>query len=46
MVSTARIAVVDRESDRYDALADRLDSAADALKQLEDDLEHPPAAQG
>ena len=46
VVSTARIAVVDRESDRYDALADRLDSAADALKQLEDDLEHPPAAQG
>jgi hypothetical protein len=46
LVSTARIAVVDRESDRYDALADRLDKAAKALQQLEEDLEHPPAAPG
>jgi len=46
LVSTARIAVVDRESDRYDALADRLESSAEALKKLGDDLEHPPAAQG
>jgi hypothetical protein len=45
LVSTARIAVVDRDSDRYDALADRLEKAADALKQLEDDLQHPPEAQ-
>ncbi|HEX5087619.1 MAG TPA: hypothetical protein VFV89_07415 [Nocardioides sp.] len=46
LVSTARIAVVDRESDRYEALADRLEAAAQALKKLEDDLEHPPAAAG
>jgi hypothetical protein len=44
LVSTARIAVVDRETDRYDALADRLASAADALKKLQDELQHPPAA--
>jgi hypothetical protein len=42
LVSTARIAVVDRETERYEALADRLAKSADALKQLEDDLEHPP----
>ena len=45
-MSTARIAVVDRETDRYDALADRLAAAADALKKLEDDLQHPPVAGG
>jgi hypothetical protein len=42
LVSTARIAVVDRETSRYDALADRLADAADALSTLEDDLQHPP----
>jgi hypothetical protein len=42
LVSTARIAVVDREAERYDALADRLARAATALQQLEDDLQHPP----
>jgi len=46
LVSTARIAVVDRETGRYDALADRLASAADALKKLEDELQHPPATDG
>jgi hypothetical protein len=46
LVSTARIAVVDHETSRYDALADRLASAADALQQLEDDLQHPPVAAG
>jgi hypothetical protein len=46
LVSTARIAVVDRESDRYDALANRLESAADALKKLDEDLQHPPESQG
>jgi hypothetical protein len=46
LVSTARIAVVDRETDRYDSLADRLRTAADALQKLEEDLEHPPAGQG
>ena len=46
VVSTARIAVVDRETDRYDALADRLASAADALQKLEDELQHPPVAAG
>ena len=46
VVSTARIAVVDRETDRYDALADRLASAADALQKLEDELQHPPVARG
>jgi broad specificity phosphatase PhoE len=46
LVSTARIAVVDRETDRYDALADRLASAADALQKLQDDLQHPPVAAG
>jgi hypothetical protein len=46
LVSTARIAVVDRETDRYDALADRLASAGAALLRLEDDLQHPPAAGG
>jgi hypothetical protein len=42
LVATTRIAVVDRESDRYDALADRLADAADALLALEEDLQHPP----
>ena len=46
LVSTARIAVVDRDSDRYDALAGRLEKAAEALKTLEDDLQHPPEAHG
>jgi len=46
LVATARIAVVDRETDRYDALADRLEKASDALKKLEFDLYHPPVAQG
>jgi len=44
LVSTARIAVVDRETDRYPSLADRLSAAADALLKLEEDLEHPPVA--
>ena len=35
LVSTARIAVVDRETERYQALADRLAKSADALKQLD-----------
>jgi hypothetical protein len=42
LVSTARIAVVDRETGRYDALADRLADAAHALNTLEDELQHPP----
>jgi hypothetical protein len=42
LVTTARVAVVDRESDRYDSLADRLGQAAQALQRLEDDLQHPP----
>jgi hypothetical protein len=42
LVSTTRIAVVDREEERYDALADRLAKSASALQQLEDDLQHPP----
>src|SRR3954453_20047608 len=46
LVSTARIAVVDRETERYDALADRLAKSADSLQQLEDDLQHPPVAEG
>ncbi len=46
LVSTARIAVVDRETSRYDALADRLADAAEALQKLEDDLQHPPVAGG
>jgi hypothetical protein len=46
LVSTARIAVVDRDTERYDALADRLGKAGQALLKLEDDLEHPPASQG
>jgi hypothetical protein len=46
LVATARIAVVDRETDRYGALADRLASAVDALHRLQDDLQHPPAAGG
>jgi hypothetical protein len=45
VVATARIAVVDRETDRYEALADRLAKAGDALQQLENDLQHPPVAQ-
>jgi hypothetical protein len=43
LLSTARIAVVDRETERYDALADQLADAAEALGHLEDDLQHPPA---
>ena len=43
LVSTTRIAVVDREQERYGALADRLEEAAAALQRLEDDLQHPPA---
>jgi hypothetical protein len=43
LVATARIAVVDRESERYSPLADRLADAAKALTQLEADLQHPPA---
>ena len=46
LVSTARIAVVDRETDRYDALAGRLARAAARLQKLEDELMHPPVAQG
>jgi hypothetical protein len=46
LVSTARIAVVDRETDRYDALAARLARAAARLQKLEDELMHPPVAQG
>jgi hypothetical protein len=46
LVSTARIAVVDHETSRYDALADRLASSADALQKLEDDLQHPPVTAG
>lgn len=42
LVSTSRIAVVDRDSDRYDALAGRLADAAAALQELEDDLRHAP----
>jgi hypothetical protein len=42
LVATTRIAVVDRETDRYDALADRLSDAGHALLQLEEDLQHPP----
>jgi uncharacterized protein (DUF1501 family) len=44
LVSTTRIAVVDRESSRYDALADRLAKAGAALLRLEDQLQHPPTA--
>jgi len=44
LVATARIAVVDGETARYDALADRLADAGAALLRLEDDLQHPPAA--
>ncbi len=46
LVSIARIAVVDRETDRYDSLADRLESAAQALQRLDDDLQHPPRTSG
>jgi hypothetical protein len=42
LVATARIAVVDRETERYEALADRLADAAKALSSLEEDLQHPP----
>src|SRR3954453_8916379 len=42
LVSTARIAVVDRETERYEALADRLAKSGGALKQLEGALAHPP----
>jgi hypothetical protein len=43
LVSSARIAVVDGETYRYDGLADRLADAADALSSLETDLEEPPS---
>jgi hypothetical protein len=46
LVATARIAVVDRETDRYAGLADRLSQAAEALKRLEEDLQHPPTGAG
>jgi exonuclease VII small subunit len=46
LVSTARIAVVDRQTDRYEGLADRLNEAARALQKLEDDLDHPPEPAG
>lgn len=41
LLSTARIAVVDGETSRYDALAARLSDAAARLHGLESDLEHP-----
>ena len=44
LVATVRIAVVDRETDRYAALADRLDQAAAALQKLQGDLQHPPTS--
>ena len=43
LVSTVRIAVVDRETERYDDLADRLADAAAALTDLEAELQHRPA---
>ena len=46
LVTTARIAVVDRETERYPGLADRLAAAAAALQKLEDDLQHPPRTGG
>jgi hypothetical protein len=46
LVAEARIAVVDRATDRYDALAARLGKTADRLQKLEDELMHPPVAQG
>ena len=46
LVATVRIAVVDRETGRYDALADRLADAASALVHLEEELQHPPVTQG
>ena len=46
LVAEARIAVVDRETERYDALAARLGKTADRLQKLEDELMHPPVAQG
>jgi hypothetical protein len=42
LVTTARIAVVDRRTDRYDALADQLGDTADTLQSLELGLETPP----
>src|SRR3954465_15559232 len=46
LVTTARIAAGDHESDRYPGLADRLAAAAAALQKLEDDLQHPPRTGG
>ena len=42
LVTTARIAVVDGETDRYEALAARLAHTADSLQSLELELKHPP----
>ena len=42
LVTTARIAVVDGETGRYDALADRLARTANGLQALELELRHPP----
>jgi hypothetical protein len=46
LVATTRIAVVDRETNRYDALADRLAKAGKALQELEQELHHPPESTG
>jgi hypothetical protein len=46
LLTAARVAVVDGENDRYEALADRLAAAGEALARLEKDLQHPPAAGG
>ncbi len=46
LITTVRIGVVDRETDRYPALADQLDDEAAALAKLEDDLQHPSASAG
>jgi hypothetical protein len=46
LVATTRIAVVDRETDRYAALADRLAKAGKALQQLEQELHHAPETSG
>lgn len=42
LVTTARIAVVDRETGRYGALADQLAHTAASLEKLELELRHPP----
>jgi hypothetical protein len=46
LVASARIAVVDRQTDRYDALASRLAKTNARLQKLEGELMHPPRAQG